>query len=162
MKGNLKIPPAPGGGFEVLTWDNPPMAGFQDPNWTGLSWAPINGGLARRPVWVVEGTPRDRYYLYGKIQLWIDAETWDGSWNIKYSWQGDVVHSYQTMARVNQQAEDGEIMPGSTQVWACAENFKMNRATLGGMRADPKAPFVRRIQIDSNLFDSQALARYGK
>jgi len=162
VKGNLKIPPAPGGGFEVLTWDNPPMAGFQDPNWTGLSWAPINGGLARRPVWVVEGTPKDRYYLYGKIQLWIDAETFDGSWNIKYSWQGDVVHSYQTMARVNQQAENGEIMPGSTQVWACAENFKMNRATLGGMRADPKAPFVRRIQIDSNIFDSQALARYGK
>jgi hypothetical protein len=162
VKGNLKIPPAPGGGFEVLTWDNPPMAGFQDPNWTGLSWAPINGGLARRPVWVVEGTPKDRYYLYGKIQLWIDAETWDGSWNIKYSWQGDVVHSYQTMARVNQQADNGEIMPGSTQVWACAENFKMNRATLGGMRANPKAPFVRRIQIDSNIFDSQALARYGK
>jgi hypothetical protein len=48
------------------------------------------------------------------------------------------------------------------QVWACAENFKMNRATLGGMRANPKAPFVRRAPIDTNVFDAQALARYGK
>ncbi|HSQ00869.1 MAG TPA: DUF1329 domain-containing protein [Candidatus Dormibacteraeota bacterium] len=163
VKGDLKIPRAPGGGFSVLiNDDNKPMVGFEDPNWTGLSWAPLPAGLAKRPVWIVEGTPKDRYYLYGKIQLWIDAETWDGSWNIKYSWQGEVVHSYQTMARINQQADNGEVMPASTTVWACAENFKMNRATLGGMRARPKAPFLRRPPIDPNLFDSQALARYGK
>jgi hypothetical protein len=162
VKGNVPVPPAPGGGFEALTYDNPPMVGIQDPNWTGLSWAPISAGLAKRPVWIVEGTPKDRYYLYGKLQLWIDAETWDGAWNIKYSWQGDVVHSYQTMARVNSPAGDGEMIFASTQVWACAENFKMNRATLGGMRASPKAPFVRRRMIDPNIFDSQALARYGK
>ena len=162
IKGDLVVPPAAGGGFNVLTDDNKPMVGFEDPNWTGLSWAPISAGLAKRPMWVIEGTPKDRYYLYGKIQLWIDAETWDGAWNIKYSWQGDVVHSYQTMARVNQKAENGEMMPAATQVWACAENFKMNRATLGGMRASPKAPFVRRIQIEPAIFDSQALARYGK
>lgn len=151
-----------GGGFEVLTYDNPPMAGYEDKSWTGVSWAPLNLGLARRPVWIVEGTPRDRYYLYGKIQLWIDAETWDGSWNMKYNWQGEVVHSYQMMARVNQPAPDGEMVYASTQVWACAENFKMNRATLSGMRANPKAASVRRIQIDPNIFDAQALARYGK
>ena len=162
VKGNLVPQPAPGGGFETLTYDNPPMFGLEDKNWTGLSWAPVSGGLAKRPMWVIEATPHDRYYLYGKIQLWIDAETWDGSWNIKYSWQGEVVHSYQTMARVGQQAEDGEVIPAATQAWACAENFKMNRATLSGMRAGPKAPSVRRVQIDPNIFDAQALARYGK
>ena len=147
VKGNLKIPPAPGGGFEVLTWDNPPMAGFEDPNWTGLSWAPINGGLARRPVWVVEGQGS---YLYG-TPAWIAR---DGrSWNT-IQLAGRVVPLQHARPR-----RQPDLAP---QVWACAENFKMNRATLGGMRADPKAPFVRRIQIDSNIFDSQALARYGK
>jgi len=162
VNGTIPVPPAAGGGYEVLTYDNPPMAGFQDKTWTGLSWAPISAGLAKRPVWVVEGTPKDRYYLYGKLQLWIDAETWDGAWNVKYSWKGDVVHSYQTMARVNQPAPDGQSIFASAQVWACAENFKMNRATLGGMRPDPKAAFVRRAPIDTNVFDPQALARYGK
>ena len=162
VKGDLKIPAAPGGGFTTLFDDDKKMTGFEDPNWTGLSWAPLAAGVAKRPVWVIEGTPKDRYYLYGKIQLWIDAETWDGAWNIKYSWQGEVVHSYQTMARVNQQAADGEVMPAATQVWACAENFKMNRATCSGIRVNPKAPFVRRMPIDPNIFDAQALARYGK
>jgi hypothetical protein len=166
VAGTVPVNPAPGGGWEALTYDNPPMAGYQDPSWTGVAWAPVTGALAKRPVWVVEGVPKDKYYLYGKIELWIDAETWDGSWNRKFSWQGELVHVYQTMARVNQPAgppgPNQEYVFASKLVWACAENFKMNRATLGGMRANPKAPFVRRAPIDTNVFDPQALARYGK
>lgn len=164
--GPIQVNPAPKGGWEALTYDNPPMVGFQDPNWSGVSWAPINGGLAKRPVWVIEGVPKDKYYLYGKIELWIDAETWSGSWNRKFSWQGENVHDYQLMGTVNHPAgapdPEQEYIFASKQVWACAENFKMNRATLGGMRASPKSPFVRRAPIDTNLFDAQALARYGK
>jgi hypothetical protein len=116
-------------------------------------------------MWVVEAIPRDKYYLYGKLELWIDAETWHGSWNRKFSWSGELVHSYQLMASVNHAAgpeNDREWLPASTQVWACAENFKMNRATLGGMRADPKSPFLRRTRTDPNTFDPQTLTRYGK
>lgn len=166
VAGNVPVNPAPKGGWEALTWDNPLMAGYQDPSWPGAAWAPISAGLAKRPVWVIEATPKDKYYLYGKVELWIDAETWDGSWNRKFSWQGELVHAYQTMARVNQPAgppgPDQEYVFASKQVWACAENFKMNRATLGGMRANPKAAFVRRAPIDTNVFDAQALSRYGK
>jgi hypothetical protein len=114
---------------------------------------------------VIEAVPRDKYYLYGKMELWIDAETWDGAWNRKFSWAGDLVHGYQTMARINQPAgpeSDREWMPAGTQVWACAENFKMNRATLGGMRANPKAPFLRRQPTASTIFDPQSLTRFGK
>jgi hypothetical protein len=46
--------------------------------------------------------------------------------------------------------------------WACAENFKLNRATLGGMRSDPAAPAYRRVPLESNLFESMALTRFGK
>lgn len=167
IAGTVPVTPAAGGGWEALTYDNPAMAGYQDPGWTGVAWAPISAGLARRPVWVIEATPIDKYYLYGKLELWIDAETWDGAWNRKFSWQGELVHNYSTMARINQPAGepqngDQEYVFASTQVWACGENFKMNRATIGGMRAHPKAPFVRRRPIDSNVFDPQALARYGK
>ncbi len=49
-----------------------------------------------------------------------------------------------------------------TVAWACAENFKLNRATLGGLRPDPNAAFYRRMPIDPNLFDSMALTRFGK
>jgi hypothetical protein len=165
VSGTVPVEHAPGGGWVVLTYDNPKMAGFQDPEWTGLSWAPINAGLAKRPVWVIQAVPRDKYYLYGRIELWIDAETWDGAWNRKFSWKGEIVQGYQTMARVNQPAgppEDREWLPASTQVWACAENFRMSRATLGGMRAHPKAEFIRRVKTDPNVFDPMTLNRFGK
>ena len=126
--------------------------------------APISAGWPTAGL-VIEAIPKE-VLLYGKIELWVDAETWDGTWNRKFSWQGELVHGYQTMARVNQPAgppgPDQEYVFASKQVWACAENFKMNRATLGGMRPNPKAPFVRRAPIDTNVFDAQALSRYGK
>ena len=38
---------------------------------------------------MLEGVPHDRYYLYGKLELWIDAESWIGSFNRKFSWKGE-------------------------------------------------------------------------
>ena len=165
VAGPLKPEPAPGGGWTTLVNDNPKMVGFEDKTWTGLSWAPISAGLARRPVWVIRGRPKDRYYLYGSLELWIDAVTWDGAWNRKFDWKGELVHAYQTMARVNHAAgpeNDPEYINVSTQVWACAENFKLKRATLGGMRARPGAAFVGRAPVSSDLFASQRLVQYGK
>ncbi len=165
VAGPIKVEPAEGGGWKALTDDNPHMAGFETPDWTGIAWAPTSAALAKRSFWIVEAVPRDKYYLYGKLELWIDAETWDGAWNRKFSWTGEMVHNYGLMARVNHSAgpeDKREWLPVSTMVWACAENIKMNRATLGGMRASPKAPFVRRMPLDTTLFDSQALQRYGK
>lgn len=165
LAGNLPVAALPGGGWSVLTDDNPPAAGYQKKEWTGLPWAPVSSALAKRPVWVVEGTPRDKYYLYGRVELWIDAETWDGSWNLKYGWNGELTHSYQSQARVNQRAgadSDPEWVSSSSTVWACAENFKMERATLGGLRADAQAPAHRRVPVDAGMFDSMALTRFGK
>jgi hypothetical protein len=165
VAGPLRAEPAPGGGWTTLTKDNPKMVGFEDKAWTGLSWAPISAGLARRPVWVIRGRPKDRYYLYGSLELWIDAVTWDGAWNRKFDWKGELVHEYQTMARVNHAAgpeNDPEWISVSSQVWACAENFKLRRATLGGMRARPGAAFVSRAPIGPDIFASQRLVQYGK
>ena len=163
--GPVPVQPLPNGGYSVLTDLNPPTAGYRMPNWTGVAWAPTDGALAKRPFWIIEAIPHDKYYLYGRIELWIDAETWDGAWNRKFSWAGELIHEYQMMARVNHRAgkpEDPEWLPAGTQAWACAENFKMDRATLGGMRADPQSAFYRRMPLDANIFDSMALTRFGK
>jgi hypothetical protein len=165
VAGGLKVDPVPGGGWVALTSLNSPTAGYRTPGWTGLPWAPTDPALAKRPFWIVEGTPRDKYYLYGRLELWIDAETWDGAWNRKFSWNGEQVHTYQLTSRVNQQAgpaDNPEWIAVGTMAWACAENTKSNRATLGGMRPDPSAAFERRVPLQPSLFDSVTLTRYGK
>jgi hypothetical protein len=161
----LPVNRSPDGGWVSLTDRNPPTAGYRAQNWTGIAWAPTEAGLAKRPMWIVQGTPHDKYYLYGRVELWIDAETWSGAWNRKFDWSGELIHNYQMMIGINHQAgaaDDPEWFPVSTQVWACAENIKMNRATLGGMRPNPKAAFYRRSPINPNVFDPQALQRFGK
>ncbi|HZP41405.1 MAG TPA: DUF1329 domain-containing protein [Candidatus Binatia bacterium] len=165
VSGELTREAVKGGGWVTVTRSSQKMAGFEDPAWRGISWAPITSALAKRPVWVVRATPRDRYYLYGKLELWIDAITWDGSWNRKFDWRDQLVAEYQTMARVNHPAgpEDArEWLPLNTLVWACAENFRLNRATLGGMRPFPDAPFYARVPINPNIFDANSLVHYGK
>ena len=66
-----------------------PAAGYQKDGWKGVGWAPVSGALAKRKFWVVEGVPQDRYYLYGKLELWIDTESWIGAFNRKFSWKGE-------------------------------------------------------------------------
>lgn len=165
VKGDVAVKPAPNGGWIALTDLNPPTAGYQVQGWEGISWAPVAPALARRDVWVVEGVPKDKYYLYGKVELWIDAETWDGAWNRKFSWAGELTGNYQSLARINQPAgpEDArEWLPVGTMVWACAENVKLNRATLGGMRPYPDAAFFRRQVLADGIFEPGGLARLGK
>jgi hypothetical protein len=165
VNGPLKVDAVPGGGWVVLTDLNPPTAGFKAPGWSGLAWAPTDAALAKRSFWVVEAVPRDKYYLYGRLELWVDAETWDGAWNRKFTWNGEQIHTYQLTSRINHRAgpaDNPEWLPVGTFAWACAENTKMNRATISGMRSDPQAPYHRRMPVEAGLFDSTALTRFGK
>jgi hypothetical protein len=145
-----------------------PAAGYMKEGWKGLAWAPVSGGLAKRKFWVVEGVPRDTYYLYGRLELWIDAESWSGAYNRKFSWKGDLLNSYAVMEHLNRPATragapEVEWLPGSRQAWQCAENVKMQRATLAGVRARPDGPLDRRVTHDvSRLFSLHSLEQHGK
>jgi hypothetical protein len=166
VSGSLPVTPAKGGGWTTLTTDGPKyMLGADDPEWHGVAWAPLSASLARRPGWVIKATPKDRYYLYGSLELWIDAETWDGSWNRKFDWKGELTGGYSTLARVRHPTgpgEDAEWIGVNSQVWACGENYKLDRASCSGFRAHPDSPYVGRVPIPASTFDSQALVRFGK
>lgn len=41
--------------------------------WQGAPWAPTNLIWVKRPVYVIEMTPKDPYYNYGPQDLWVDA-----------------------------------------------------------------------------------------
>ncbi len=156
----------PGGGWRTV-WMDELIVGYQDPNWKGVAWAPLPAALARRPCWIIEGVPKDRYYLYGKIQLYIDKETYQGAWNRKFGWTGELLNTLQVTAYQKNQVKrpDGVV----ESIWAshfsfqCAENVKMNRATLSGLV--PRGKDIandRRMKYDPSFFDSTTLQRFGK
>jgi hypothetical protein len=80
-------------------------------------------------MWVIEGVPKDRYYLYGKIELWIDDYTYAGAWNRRFSWKGDLLNTYQITLPATEPFNDTERFWASTFAYQCAENIKANRAT---------------------------------
>ncbi|MFQ5667316.1 MAG: DUF1329 domain-containing protein [Candidatus Binatia bacterium] len=163
LKGDYKRVPAPGGGWRGI-FKKVPMVGFQDPGWKGSPWAPVSFGLARRRCWVIEGTPKDKYYLYKKIQLSIDKETYQGAYNRKFDWQGELLNTYTVVASLTGDTNNnGDYYGNGSVVYQVAENVKLDRATVvipPLENGDP--PNDRRIRLDPQLFVAQALLRFGK
>jgi hypothetical protein len=148
-------------------WPDVPYIGYMDPNWKGLAWAPTGAAtLSRRRFWIIEGTPRDKYYLYGKIQLYIDKITFQGAWSRKFGWKGELLAIHQVMGwnpiaftRPNGKVDYNQ---GSNQAYQTIENIKLNRATVAGIKSSPRAGFIGRIKFNSSVFDVDALAKSGK
>jgi hypothetical protein len=166
LKGQAKCVWVEGKGWDTQ-WPDLPFVGYMDPSWKGIAWAPTAAAsLSLRPHWIVEGVPRDKYYLFGKVQLYIDAESYQGAWSRKFGWNGELLAIHQVMAwnplpftRPNGKVDYNQ---GSNQAYQCVENIKMNRATVAGIKSSPKAGFWLRGPINTSLYDVDALARAGK
>ena len=164
LRGERRRVQLPGGGWRGR-YQHVPMVGFQDPNWKGSPWAPLNFALAKRSCWIIEGVPKDSYYLFGKIQLYIDKETYQGAFNRKFGWNGDLINSYMVFADLNGTStpNDDDYYGGGSILYQGAENLKLNRATVitaPSGSSDP--PNDRRIKLDPQFFNSQSLLRVGK
>jgi hypothetical protein len=155
----------PTGGWQG-NWPDINFLGYMDPSWKGVGWAPISGALAKRRFWVVEGVPKDKYYLFGRLLLYIDKETFQGAWNRKFSWQGELLNTLQVMAFLPKgfTRPDGKVdyNQASNMAFQCAEDVKRSRATVAGIKSNPKSGFQGRVPFDQNRFDVNMLSRMGK
>ncbi len=163
IAGKVKRETLPGGGWRTIAINNDRAAGFMVKGWKGVNWAPVAASLAKRKFWVLEGVPKDKYYLYGKLELWIDDVTWSGAWNRKFSWQGELLNTYQVVGYASHPYDDKERWWGTTFGIQLSENVKADRATVSGMNGPGDAPpNDRRIPLDPTFFDYQTLSRFGK
>jgi len=107
--------------------------------------------------------PKDKYYLYGKIELWIDDQSWQGAWNRKFSWQGELLNVYQVVGFATYDFNDKERWWGSTFGFQGSESIKQDRATVSGMNG-PGTDIAndRRITLQPSFFEYQSLNRFGK
>lgn len=147
-------------------WPDLQFVGYMDPEWKGIGWAPKAGALTKRDHWLIEGVPKDRYYLYGRMELYIDKITFQGSWDRKFGWKDDLLNTYQVMAFIPRAVTrpDGKVqyIQGSQMAFQCAENIKAHQATVAGIKSTPKSGFDSHIIFDPLFFDTNSLSRYGK
>jgi hypothetical protein len=138
------------------TWPaGTPVVGHEDPAWRGLPWAPVAPVLARRPVWVVEAVPRDRYYLFARIELALDRASFQGVTSRKFDASGTLLRSLRFLAYGSQPVEvRGETLrlPAASMAYIAAENGRAGRATVVGGAVPGGAVHERRLPLDPALF----------
>jgi hypothetical protein len=62
--------------------------GYQVPGWNGAAWAPVNVVWHPRDVWIVEATPEDLHYNFGKMIFYIDKVAFNGWFREVYKKDG--------------------------------------------------------------------------
>jgi hypothetical protein len=163
LRGDVDLVPLDGGGWRTR-WKDVPRIGADDPQWHGVPWAPVSSVLVRRPVWIVEARPKNRRYLYDRIVLRFDAETYLGSWSTKYDRAGNLVTSYQVSSGPYQTPDGGRtwLQSGGIPV-QIAESHVYQRATA--VLFPPRAaqnPADLRVPLSPGLFDPAVLVQLGR
>jgi hypothetical protein len=72
------------GEWETTSGIKPVIYGYQKEGWKGAAWAPTNLCWVKRPVYVLEMTPKDPYYNYGPQDLWVDEELYGCAYKVIY------------------------------------------------------------------------------
>jgi hypothetical protein len=74
-----------------VTWteEERMKVGYDTPGWQGVAWAPSQLKLAKRKCWVVEATPKDPYYAYGRRVVYLDRVVYWGFWATLYDRAGE-------------------------------------------------------------------------
>lgn len=75
--------------------------------------------------------PKDKCYLFGKLEMSIDKVTFQGAWSRKFGWKGELLNTFQVMSYLPlpDRRPDGEVdyNQGSDMALVCAESIKQNR-----------------------------------
>jgi hypothetical protein len=123
-----------------------------------VAWAPVQTALVPRKVWVVEATPKDKYYLYGKIVMYLDQENYNGYWKNKYDWRGEGLNNYAIPGTMWHKVDGapGWVKGGGGGNIAVALAYKQDRATVTGM---PIAPVEYYVDIPDGIYEIDHLVR---
>jgi len=66
---------------------------YETPGTSGAGWLTLGNVFVRRPVWIVEGTPKDPYYPVGKILLYVDRDLYHAYYKIGFTPGGEQVQT---------------------------------------------------------------------
>jgi hypothetical protein len=120
----------PPGTVARITWtpEERVQVGYEKEGWQGVAWAPTQLKLARRTCWVVEATPKDPYYAYGRRVVYIDKSAYWAPWATLYDRAGEY---WKTILWLDKMAyTPGRDMTVRHPFWGLGEDVRQNRASF--------------------------------
>lgn len=103
---------------------------FETKGATGAGWFTLGNVYVRRPVWIVEGVPKDPYYEAGKVLLYVDRELYHGYYKLSYNKAGELYRTNFCGAAWGRSADDS--FAAATALLMLGVNEKENRGTPAG------------------------------
>jgi len=120
----------PAGQVARITWtpEEKIIPGYEKEGWTGAAFAPTNLKLAKRRCWVVEATPKDPYYAYGRRVVYVDKSAYWAYWATLYDRAGEY---WKTILWEDKMAyTPGRDMTTRHPFFGSAEDVRQNMATF--------------------------------
>jgi hypothetical protein len=120
----------PAGQVARITWspEERVEVGYEKEGWAGAAWAPTKLKLAKRRCWVVEATPKDPYYAYGRRVVYIDKFAYWAYWTTLYDRAGEY---WKTILWLDKMAyTPGRDMTTRHPFWGLGEDVRQNRASF--------------------------------
>jgi hypothetical protein len=163
VEGRHDVRSLPGGGFRAV-YPKKPRFAWQQAGGGLAGWAPLpeRTALVRHRVYLVEGTPRDRYYLYGKLALRFKQDGYSGCYNSKSDWRGEVLNTYTPLQGSWFEVVKGVYRQYSESQFTMSQNFKLNRGTTSYPFDDPSNPSDSLVTHDAALFSYEKMIQRGR
>lgn len=151
----------PAGQVARITWSPEERIthGFETPGWKGKPWAPTNLLLAKRKCWVVEATPKDPYYAYGRRVLYVGQSEYWAYWTTLYDRAGEY---WKTIMWMDKMAyTPGRDMTVRHPYWGLGEDVRQNRGSMFDVQS--KGYYTEyELGFPDSTYTSSNLAALGK
>jgi len=141
-----------------------PRIGYEVKDWKGAPWAPVDYAWVPRNVYIVEATPKDPYYNYGRMIYYID-EVAGFSWKVIYDKSDDYWKTLVVSMVPAKWGSDHKIS-FSSPVASLVVDDKTDHATISysfGSYGQHKCNvFYSDPTVSSNIFNPTALPSLSK
>jgi uncharacterized protein DUF1329 len=134
--------------------------GYEVPGWTGAPWAPTNAAWVRRPVWIVEGRPRDRYYSYGRQLFYVDRDTFQAHVKVIDTPAGEYWKT--VLADLGMACAPGNERCYPVVAMSLFVDDKNDRATATTVAGPGSVAYINSPRVRPEQFTLQGLLKKGK
>jgi hypothetical protein len=134
--------------------------GYEQPGWAGAPWAPTNAYWVKRPVWIVEGHPLDRYYSYGRQLFYVDRDTYQAYVKVIDTPAGEYWKTVLVDLGMSCAPERERCYP--VVAMSLFVDDKNDRATATTVAGPGSVVYVNTPSLRPELFTLQGLLKAGK
>jgi hypothetical protein len=146
-------------GYRLESPKNLLTMGWEAQDRKGQAWWPVNYGLVKRPVWVVEAITKDPQYAYSRQILWVDRELYIGYYKEAYDRSGQLWRILLNSVSVGRTVE-GDFSVAQPDFTLSVDELR-NQATVE-LPLKPGQPLNFNVGLPDEIFTQSELIKRGK